>query len=128
MTSTKTRELTISVPVPPVELSKNGRAHHMERHEIFQEHKMAARAEINRQLTARDMTHSGPVQVIATWYASRRPFPDRDNAISRLSPYADAAEDTGLIVNDAQIESYRVVYSLDAANPRVELTFVMEAE
>lgn len=108
-----------------MELSKNSRAHWSEKHETFQEHKRIARAEINRQLRSGHTPHTGPVQVIATWYAHRRPMPDRDNAITRLSPYSDAAEETGLIQNDVQIESYRVIYSLDRHNPRVELTFVL---
>lgn len=125
MSSTTGRDLTISVPVPPVELSKNGRANPWDRNRIYQEHKMLARNEVNRQLVSGTPSYTGPVQVIAIWYAHRRPFPDRDNAIERLAAAQDAAQDTGLIANDRQIESYRVIYSLDRDNPRVELTFVM---
>ena len=121
-TSTIT-ELTIWLPLPPMELSKNGRAHWAERNQIFQEYKMVATAAINRVLPSGFASWRGAVDVHIIWRQHHQGhWPDRDNLITRCAAFMDAAESTGLIVNDRQIRSYRVDYE-KSTNEGVSITF-----
>ena len=127
-TGTSITEVSIFLPLPPVELSKNGRAHHMERHEIFQQHKLVARSAINRVLPSGFTAWRGPVNVSIVWHqANRGHWPDRDNVIQRCAAYQDSTEDAGLIVNDKQIRSYAVDYVKDS-HEGVSITFRLKAE
>ena len=122
-TGTSIMELSIWLPLPPVELSKNGRAHWAERHEIFQSHKMVARSAINRVLPSGFTAWRGAVDVHIVWHqANRGHWPDRDNTIQRCSAFMDAAEDAGLIANDRQIRSFRVDYE-KSTDEGVSITF-----
>jgi Holliday junction resolvase RusA-like endonuclease len=117
---------TIKVPIPPYELSKNGRLNPWQRNAVYQQYKMVARNEINRKRTAHDRTHYGAVRVHVTWYAHRRPFPDSDNAIGRCAAYIDAAEETGLIANDDQVQDVSVEFYIDRDNPHAEVRFLFK--
>lgn len=114
---------SITLPVPDYSLSKNGRLNPWERNTLYQGHKRIATAEINRQLNSGHDTYHGPVILEVRWYAAKPPYPDSDNATERLAAYRDAAESTGLIGNDVQIEETHITFRVDAERPRVELVF-----
>jgi Holliday junction resolvase RusA-like endonuclease len=123
---TQISELSIWVPLPPMELSKNGRAHWAERNRIYQEHRMIARAAINRVLPSGFDSWRGPVDVHINWCQHNQGhWPDRDNTIQRCAAFMDATEDAGLIANDRQIRSFRVDFHKQS-NEGVSLTFTHE--
>ena len=124
---TQISELSIWVPLPPVELSKNGRANVYVRNQIFQQHKMLSRSAINRVLPSGFIAWTGPVDVHIVWHqSSQRYWPDRDNLITRCAAYMDGAEGkdngAGLFVNDKQVRSFKVDYEKDT-NEGVSITF-----
>ena len=126
-TGTSITEVQVWLPLPPVELSKNGRSHWAERHEIFQQHKMIAKSAINRVLPSGFTAWRGPVNVSIVWQQHHTGhWPDRDNVIQRIAAYQDATEDAGLIANDKQIRSYAVDYVKDT-HEGVHVTFRLEA-
>lgn len=134
MSTTNTiTELTIWLPLPPVELSKNGRAHTLgrgSRHELFQSYKMQAISGINRVLTSAHQPWSGPVSVHIRWHQwNRGHWPDHGAVIERCACYIDAAEietarstGAGLFINDKQVIRQDVEYIKDQ-NEGVSITF-----
>lgn len=116
-------EITVSLPVPPMALSKNTRVHWAKRHTVFQAHKLMAMSRIREACDYYPPVWGGPVTVSVRWYAKRRQWPDTDNAIGRLAAFVDGAQDADLFVNDRQIIGYHVEFDVDKQNPRVEMTF-----
>ena len=123
MSASTITQVQIWTPLPPVELSKNGRAHWADKHAIFQDHKMIARAAVNRVLPSGFTPWRGPVDVSIVWRQHHTGhWPDRDNTITRLAAAMDGAEDAGLFANDRQIRSYRLDYVKDI-DEGVSITF-----
>lgn len=121
--TTTLRTITIILPVPPVELSKNGRANRWKRHRLFQQHKDSARLVLYGALRGERPEWAGGVTVRVDWYvASGRP-PDIDNATERIAAYMDGAQAAGLLIDDRQIVDYQFRFSSDRENPHVALTF-----
>ena len=118
--------LQLYLPLPPMELSKNGRANPFERNRLYQSHKMVARSAINRVLTSAHEPWTGPVTVHLVWRYKRN-APDRDNAIERVACYVDAAEECGLMLNDKQVSGYQVDY-IKSDDEGVSITFTHDEE
>ena len=116
--------LQLYLPLPSNDLSKNGRSHWSVRNALYQQHKQAARAGINRLLTADHQPWTGPVTVHLVWRYKRN-APDRDNAIERVACYVDAAEECCLMLNDKHVSGYRVDYVKDS-DEGVSITFTHE--
>lgn len=123
---TRESHVTITMPIPPYDLSKNGRMDRRRWNQLYQEHRFLAVYQIKRATYYRAPHWSGPVCMIVRWYGKRAPFPDRDNAIARLAPIADAAEASGLIVNDSQIVDHQIDYAVDPHDPRLVVTFATQ--
>lgn len=117
--------LSVELPLPPLELSKNGRADRWKRGKLYREHRTwACRAVQGAYPTTADAkAWDGPIAVEVRWFKPGGPDPDRDNAIGRLAAYFDGCQDARLFLNDRQIADVQLVFSFDRDRPRVELTF-----
>lgn len=113
----------VCLPVPPIELSKNGRVHRIVWNRLFQQYKQVATNRLRELMDWQGYGWNCPVQVTVRWYAKTRRFPDQDNGIARLAPYCDAAQAAGLIVDDCQIRGISIEFFVDRENPRVEIVF-----
>lgn len=123
MTTTGLNSITVILPIPPVELSKNGRANRWKRHRLFQQHKESARLVLYGALRGERPEWADGVTVRVDWVvASGRP-PDVDNATERIAAYMDGAQAAGLIADDRHIVGYQFRFDLDHESPHVALTF-----
>ena len=138
MSTSTITELSIWVPLPPVELSKNGRVQTLGKggkHDLFQEYKRQAISGINRVLTSAHQPWEGPVDVTIRWHQwNRGHWPDYGAVIERCACYIDAAEieterstGAGLFVNDRQVRTQTVEYVKDQ-NEGVSITFTHDEE
>lgn len=112
--------LSVTLPVPPMGLSKNSRVHWTTRHRLFQEHKLIAKNKIDEQMDFTEWRWAGRVWVEIVWY-SRGRAPDADNCIARVAAAIDGAQAAGLYRDDVQIAGYSVERL--SGPPRVVLTF-----
>ena len=119
----RVNSITIILPVPPTDLSKNGRVNRWKRHRLFQQHKESARLVIYGALRGERPEWSNGINVRVDWYiASGRP-PDIDNATERIAAYMDGAQAAGLIADDRHIAGYQFRFGVDHESPHVTLTF-----
>jgi len=121
--------ITITLPVPPRELSPNGRTHWAVKARHVKEARTLAQVEAHNAMICAGF----PKQ--AKWERAkvtakvikrdRRGRMDDDNFKASCKSYCDGVCDAGLILNDRGLEWGDVAYVIDkAAEPHVELTFV----
>lgn len=115
--------ISITLPIPPLELSKNGRADFRERAKLYRQHRGWARLAVYNELRGERPEWPDPIEIVVLWFVRSGPAPDVDNATERLAAYVDGMVDAGLIANDRQVKRYRVMFRHDANEPRVELRF-----
>lgn len=113
-------EATITLPLPPRELSKNGRAPWPVRHRLYQEWRQTAAALWREATGYAEPRWEGPVVVVVEW-RFRGPEPDVSNVTARIDPIIDAAQDAGLIANDRQVEGF-LVNRVRSREPQVVVT------
>lgn len=113
-------EATITLPLPPRELSKNGRAPWPVRHRLYQAWRQTAAALWREATGYTEPRWDGPVVVVVEW-RFRGPEPDVSNVTARLDPIIDAAQDAGLIRNDRQVEAF-LVNRVRSREPQVVVT------
>lgn len=124
MTTTDLRAVTVTLPIPPLELSKNGRVDWRKRARLYRQHREWARLAVYNELRGERPEWTDDIEIIVLWFVRSGPNPDVDNATERLAAYVDGMVDAGLIVNDRQVKRYAVAFRHDATDPRVELRFV----
>lgn len=121
MRGTLTDTVTITMPLPPMELSKNTRVGWRTRSRTYRQWRGDAKHEILHALGRSRPTWEGPVFVIIRWYY-QGPRPDTGNIIARCDPILDGAQDAGLLVDDGQVAGY-AVERVEDRKPRLVLTF-----
>ena len=115
---------TITQPLPPRELSKNGRPNPWDRADLYRATRESARLAWLQATAYQRPLWDGTCFVWVNWYY-RGSAPDTDNAIARCSAIFDALQDAGIIINDRQIERHvvdqRRVHTYPHEDPRVEV-------
>lgn len=129
-------EVFITLPIPPLALRPNGRAHWAVKAKAA---KIARKQGRNGALIAYanvvaffGMFNGGCqvtgvpsmklARVFPTVYTKdRRAKWDRDNLIASLKNYMDGIADAGVVANDRDFRWADPVFEIDKANPRVEL-------
>lgn len=115
--------LSITLPLPPMSLSKNARVHWARRNRDFQDWKYWTTALVREQFTS---PHAITCELGADiiWRYSRGRHPDRDNAIARCAAIMDGAEAAGLFADDRQIVEGRITFErVKAGEEAVVVTF-----
>lgn len=115
------REITITISLPPKELSPNARPHRMAKAKRVKSYRYESYIEtLSATQNCRDMKWSHvTVQII--YYNKTRHEPDRDNIISSLKSAMDGIGDGGLLIDDKDIYQLPVIRRYDKKNPRVEI-------
>lgn len=115
--------VTLTMPLPPASLGKNGRASWFQRARDYRGTRDAAAWVLAAALVGRDLPlWDGPVALVIHWFAARWNWiPDNDNCINRCQVLIDGAQVAALYANDRQIERINARRYLDPANPRVVL-------
>lgn len=118
--------VTVTLPVPPYALSKNGRVNWREKNRLYQQHRFEATYRIHQATNYAQPCWSCPVQVTVRWFKPTARKLDYSNAVNRLDAYLDSAQAAGLYVDDAQIRGIAIEFLVDRANPRCEVTFTCD--
>ena len=116
-------DVTITLPLPPRELSPNARVHHMVKAKAVRRYRRAAWAcalEAQAPLFGRRPRWAA-AKASATFYFPDRWQRDADNLLASLKAAFDGLADAGLIADDAGLTHAPVVVDVDADNPRVEI-------
>lgn len=117
-----TDTITLTLPLPPMTLSKNARVHWAVRNAAFQKHKKIAFVALREQFPVVPFWPAAVMHL--TWYQCA-PLPDSDNALARVAAARDAMEAGGLVSNDKYIAigSINVVRVRTRKEQRVVLRF-----
>ena len=120
--------LTITLPLPPKELSPNhhigsrggrlGKAAKIKAYRQRARHEAGIAAHV-AGLTGGGWTHA-TIQIV--WHHPTRRYPDRDNIIAWLKSAIDGIRDSGLLADDDNVDYPSPVRGVDKLAPRVELT------
>lgn len=114
--------MTITLPLPPKQLSPNARPHHMAKARVVNKYRMAARLFTSGQLAIGYKPRHKTATCQITWYAKTKRFPDGDNALASCKAAIDGIADSGFIDNDSGLTHLPVIFHVDKENPRVEIT------
>ena len=112
--------ITISLSIPPPELSPNGRYHWAAKSRQVKKYRAQA------QLLCRAQTYEKPrwkqATVSVVWYHPDRRRRDRDNLQASLKAAFDGIADAGIVDNDSGLIHLPAALEIDRQNPRVEIT------
>lgn len=115
------KSVTITLPLPPRELSPNSRCHWSAKARAVHRYRAAA------CLAMRIATHfevlgwARATVAIRYWFGDRRRR-DADNLLAQLKAAFDGIADAGLIVNDSGLTYLPVEVGVDRGRERVEIT------
>lgn len=114
--------MTIILPLPPKELSPNGRPHFMAKARAVKKYRQMAHFKVlsERGFNLRPRHKSATCQI--NWYAKSKRRRDGDNALASSKAAIDGIADSGFIDNDSGLTHLPVIFHVDKANPRVEIT------
>ena len=118
--------LEITLPLPPRELSPNGRPHHLAKAKRVKEYR--SESMMSAMCAVRDLgdsdSHGFPwleAVIQIRWFAKTKSFPDADNALASLKAAFDGLVDAGVLSDDRRVTYPPVEIAKDADWPRVEL-------
>lgn len=124
--------LTIVLPLPPAELSPNGRPHWRAKaaktatyRQCAKEAAMIAAYE-NSEVSQTMPWRSATTQ--ATFYHKDSRRRDRDNLLASIKAGFDGLRDAGLLIDDDELTHLPVVREVDRSNPRVEIELTYSEE
>jgi crossover junction endodeoxyribonuclease RusA len=118
-------ELLVTLPLPPRELSPNGRPHWRVKAKRTAEYRKRSAEEAmvaawENAVARRSMPWS-EVSVEVRYFHKTIAFQDRDNILASLKAAFDSFVDAGVLTDDRDVTYLPVVRAKDSANPRVEL-------
>lgn len=118
--------ITITIPLPPRELSPNARCHWRKKAAKTKQYRLfawsAALAVTRNQTPPRWLKAK---MNVAAYFPTRR-FPDPGNLMASLKAAEDGICDAGIVANDRGLWPERPVFAVDKANPRIEITITEE--
>ena len=118
--------ITIVLPIPPVEVRPNGRAHWRTK---------AAAVKKMRDIAVLECWHAigmkkplwSTARISYDWYHPTKRLLDRDNIIGSCKAYLDGIVSAGVLADDNGVTLEPVGRFVDPKNPRVEITVTPEA-
>lgn len=116
-------KITVSVPLPPNELSPNGRAHWAAAHREKRRQKLSAWAQATEAVGGAPPRWEH-ARVTTTYYVrdKRGLKRDEDNALASLKAAFDGIAEAGVVANDRGLHhDERIRFEIDSENPRVEI-------
>lgn len=109
---------TVTLPLPPKELSPNARVHWAARATATRRYREAAYL---LALPSRPRRPMQVARVTARFFFKTRRRRDRDNLLASLKPAFDGLADAGLVADDSGLIHMPVEQHIDRTDPRVEL-------
>jgi Holliday junction resolvase RusA-like endonuclease len=121
-------DLTVTLPIPPRELSPNhtvgSRGQRIAKSVKVKAYRERARQEAGIAAHVAGMVNGGwtHARIQIEWYHPTIRFPDADNVLAWLKAGIDGIRDSGLLADDNNVEYPPVRREKDKLNPRVVLT------
>lgn len=115
--------LTITMPLPPKELSPNGRSHWRAKAKAVKSYRKRAAEEamVSVYEQNQDWTPLEDPHIQVTYYHKTSNFRDPDNILACLKSAIDGLVDGGIMTDDCDVTYYPVKRLKDSERPRVEL-------
>lgn len=119
--------ITITLPLPPKELSPNARVHWAGKARKVKYYRGRAWAE-SLAVQGRRTRKWKRATVQATFYHRDKRRRDKDNLLASLKSAFDGIADADVVENDAGLTHLPVECEVDKSNPRVVITVAAEQE
>ncbi len=116
-----TKQIKITLPLPPKELSPNARGHWAAKARATKGYRQWAWAEAVSTSGGRRFRWLAATAV-ATFYFPQRRRRDRDNLLASLKAAFDGITDAEIIADDSGLIHLPVAVTIDRDNPRVEIS------
>ena len=114
--------VVISITLPCLALSPNGRVHWGAKQRATRQQRMAAWGLTLQAIGRNDAPRWTAATVKVTYFYKVHGTRDRDNALAKLKAAFDGMADAGLVVNDSAFTYLPVGESeIDRRNPRVQI-------
>jgi crossover junction endodeoxyribonuclease RusA len=110
--------LTITLSLPPKELSPNARVHWSKRSKLVKRCRMASFI-VGRGIKPPKPFERASIQYTFYWPDKRSH--DDDNAVASCKAYRDGLADAGIVADDAKFTTLPAVMRYDKTNPRLEI-------
>lgn len=121
--------LTITLPLPPKELSPNhtigSRGGRMAKARKIKQYRTAAMVAMLSALPGGYKPRFERAEVRIQWFHKTMRFPDPTNITGWLKAAFDGITDSGFIADDNHLSPLPPEIEKDASNPRVELTLIV---
>ena len=114
-------EITITLPLPPRELSPNSRCHWAKKAKAVAAYREQAKV-AGWRIPASERPAWDIAEARTVFYVPDARRRDRDNLLASMKAAFDGIADAGLIANDYGLRLEGVGVEIDRANPRVEVT------
>ena len=121
--SLKPPALTITLRLPPRELSPNARPHYLAKAEIVKAYRRGAYL---KALVWQPRSPLALARVTARFWFKDRRRRDRDNLLASLKAAFDGLADAGVVADDSRMIHMPVECDVDRRRPRVEITVERE--
>ena len=113
--------MTITLPLPPRELSPNSRCHWAQKAAWVKRYRARTWAAARIAMDG-DPPRWERATVQIRWIGHTRMHPDPDNALARCKALFDGLTDAGVFADDRGLTHLPVLFAVDRNNPRIEVT------
>lgn len=110
--------LTLTLPLPPHELSQNARCHWSKKSAATKAYRLRTEVECGSR---GERYRAATVRI--QWFTKTKMHPDPMNAMGSLKAAFDGVTDSGFLADDRELYPDDIQFTKDASNPRVVLTF-----
>jgi len=111
--------LVAEFPIPPLQLSQNGRFHWVLKAKATKAYRTASKVIFRGARVKSKIATRETASIVATFYWPDRRRRDRMNAMERLKPIWDGMQDALIVMDDSGLTFQPVQFKLDKKNPRV---------
>lgn len=118
--------LTITLPIPPKELSPNARPHFQAKAKKVKQYRNRAMLEVLAQVPGGYKPMFKRAEVHIDWFTETARRMDGDNALACLKSAFDGVTDSGFLSDDRGLTHHPVRFEKDKDHPRVVLTITAQ--
>jgi Holliday junction resolvase RusA-like endonuclease len=112
--------LTVTLPLPPKELSPNARTHWAKKANAVKSARREAYIRARNVVIHPPLWSAASVQI--RWFTRTATRPDADNALASCKPIFDGLTDARIFSDDKDLAHLPIIFAKDPMNPRIELT------
>jgi crossover junction endodeoxyribonuclease RusA len=130
MTPDRLKQITVTLPIPPKELSPNARVHWAKKAKLTASLRELACVRALFVIMANGCAKPQweKASVLVEWFHRTAMHPDPDNCRGSLKAVYDGMQSAGVYLNDRYLTHLPIIFAKDASNPRVVLTITPTGE